>query len=95
MVVSSQGETIGCAPRGSWLHHVIHELGRGVSGIIDSIGYSRSCLLGVRLSVVICDDDPQVRSYFPDRPAPDAPAGGFRYWIRTPADAARLVAARR
>ncbi len=93
-VVSVHGETIGYAPRGSWLHRMIHEHGRGVSGVIDSIGYSRSCLLGVRLSVVICDDDPQVQSYFPGQPAPDAPAG-FRYWIRTPTDVERLLAARR
>lgn len=94
-VDSMAGETIGYAPRASWLHRLVHEMGRGVSGVIDSIGYSRSCLLGARISLVVCDDEPAVRSYFPDRAAPEPPPGGYRYWIRTPADAARLVAARK
>ncbi len=94
-VESMRRETIGYAPRASWLHRLIHERGRGVSGVIDSIGYSRACLLGVRISVVVCDDEPAVRSYFPDRVAPEPPVGGFRYWIRTPADVAQLLAARK
>lgn len=92
---SSLGETIGYAPRKSWLHVAIHEQGRGVSAVIASIGYSRNCLLGATISAALCDDEPAVASYHGDQPPPEAPPGGFRYWIRTPADAVRLVAARR
>ncbi|RYY06064.1 MAG: hypothetical protein EON55_24280, partial [Alphaproteobacteria bacterium] len=56
-VVSLLGETIGYAPRKSWVHHVIHQQGRGVSAVIHSVGYSRNCLLGVLLSMAICDDE--------------------------------------
>lgn len=94
-VVSSAGETVGYVPRASWLHRVIHEAGRGVAAVVHSIGYSRSCLLGLTLSVTICDDEVARASYFPGQPAPEPPKGGFRYWIRTPSDAARLVAARK
>jgi hypothetical protein len=94
-VVSMLGETMGYAPRGSWAHHLIHERGRGVSGRIHSMGYSRACLIGVMLSIAVCDDEVTTASYYPDRPAPDAPPGGFRYWIKSPSDVARLLAARR
>ena len=94
-VESVIGETIGYAPRKSWLHLMIHERGRGVSAVISSIGYSRSCLLGVSLSVAVCDDDVSRASYYPDRLTPEPPKGGFRYWIKTPADVAPLLAARR
>jgi len=94
-VVSLSSETIGYVPRLSWLHRLIHEKGRGVSAVIDSIGYSRACLLGVSLTIAICDDEPAVESYYPDRPAPTPPAGGFRYWVKSPSDVARLLAERR
>jgi hypothetical protein len=94
-VVSLLGETIGYAPRKSWVHHTIHQQGRGVSAIIHSVGYSRNCLLGVLLSMAVCDDEIERASYHPDRPPPEPPRGGFRYWVNTPADVARLVAARR
>lgn len=94
-VVSLAGETIGYVPRGSWAHRMVHETGRGISGTIESMGYSRACLIGMTVSVAVCDDAPAVASYFPDQPAPEAPPGGFRYWIKTPADASRLLAARR
>jgi hypothetical protein len=94
-VVSALGETIGYAPRESWLHELVHEKGRGVSGVLDSIGYSRTCLLGARISVAICDDEPMVQSYYPDAPPPEPPTGGFRYWVKTPSDVARLVAERK
>lgn len=93
-VVSLLGETIGYVPRKSWVHQMVHERGRGVSASIDSIGYSRACLLGVSLSVAICDDEPAVQSYYPERPPPSPPPGGFRYWVSSPADVARLVKAR-
>lgn len=94
-VVSVLNETIGYVPRRSWLHRLIHEQGRGVSAVLASIGYGRACLLGATVSVAVCDDTVAVASYYPDRPVPEPPRGGFRYWVRTPADAARLVAARR
>jgi hypothetical protein len=94
-VVSILGETVGYVPRKAWVHHAVHQLGRGVSGVFASIGYSRACLLGATISVAVCDDAPAVASYYPDRPAPEAPQGGFRYWIKTPSDALRLVAARK
>lgn len=94
-VVSLLGETIGYAPRKSWVHHVIHQQGRGVSAVIHSVGYSRNCLLGVLLSMAICDDEVALASYHPDRPPPEPPHGGFRYWINSPDDVERLVAARR
>lgn len=94
-VVSLLGETIGYLPRGSWLHQAIHERGRGASAVIDSIGLSRNCILGARLSAVLSDDDPAVQSYHPGAPPPEPPSGGFRYWIKTPSDVARLLEARR
>jgi len=90
-VVSAAGETIGYVPRKSWLHCVVHQQGRGVSAVVASVGYSRACLLGATLSVAVCDDTISAESYFPDQDTPDAPQGGFRYWIKTPADAAQLV----
>ena len=93
-IVSVRNRTIGYAPRGSWLHKLIHEQGRGASAAISSIGHSRACLLGVTISIAVCDDEVSRHSYFPDQPAPEAPHGGFRYWIRRPADAAQLAAAR-
>lgn len=80
-VETSEGRTIGYVPRSSWLRALIHERGRGVSGVIASIGMARSCMLGVTISVAICDDEVIVASYFPDRQAPEAPKGGFRYWV--------------
>lgn len=94
-VVSILDETIGYVPRASWVHRLVHERGRGISATIDSIGYSRACLLGVSLTVAICDDDPVVRSYYPERAPPPAPPGGFRYWVSSPGDVAPLLAARR
>lgn len=94
-VVSLTDETIGYVPRSSWVHRVVHERGRGVSAVIESIGYSRACILGVSLTVAICDDEPMIRSYYPDRDAPPSPPGGFRYWVSSPSDVARLLAARR
>lgn len=94
-IVSRLGETIGYAPRKSWIHHTIHQQGRGVSAVIHSIGYSRARLLGVMLSMAICDDEVERASYYPDRPAPETPSGGFRYWVNSPTDVARLVAAQR
>jgi hypothetical protein len=94
-VVSMLGETIGYLPRKSWLHCAIHEHGRGATATIASIGLSRACILGAQLSAVLSDDDPAVQSYHKGRPPPEPPRGGFRYWIRTPADAERLVASRR
>lgn len=94
-IVSHLNETIGYVPRSSWLHRVVHEKGRGVSATIDSMGYSRACLLGATLSVAICDDEIGVASYYPDQPPPESPNGGFRYWIRSPADVARLLAAQK
>jgi hypothetical protein len=57
-VVSMCGETIGYVPRGSWLRIAIHEQGRGVSGVIASIGYSRS-VNSVRSSALPCATTPQ------------------------------------
>jgi hypothetical protein len=94
-IVSARGETVGYVPRGGWVHHVVHQQGRGISGVFASIGYSRACVLGATISAVVCDDDPQVASYFPDRAAPVPPRGGFRYWIKIPAGAARLVEERK
>lgn len=83
-VVSLSGETIGYVPRANWVHRLVHEKGRGVTGVIDSIGMSRACLLGALVSAAICDDRPVVQSYFPDRPAMDEPEGGYRYWVTQP-----------
>ena len=94
-VESLAGETIGYVPRSSPLHRLIHERGRGVAGIIDSLGKSRACLLGATLSVTVTDDSVRVASYYPGKSAPEPPRGGFRYWVNTPADAARLAASRR
>ena len=93
-VVSALNETIGYVPRASWVHRMVHERGRGLAASIASIGYSRACMLGVSLTVAICDDDPIVASYYPDRPAPESPPGGFRYWVSTPGDVGRIVKAR-
>jgi hypothetical protein len=93
-VISLLGETIGYVPKGSWVHNVIHQRGRGVTAVIASMGYSRACLMGATLSAVVCDDEPAIRSYYPDREAPEPPKGGFRYWVRSPSDVAQLVAAR-
>ena len=94
-VVSMRGETLGYVPRGAWVHYAVHQLGRGVAGAIDSIGYSRACILGAMVSAALCDDEPVVASYYPDRPQPEPPAGGFRYWVKTPAGAALPVGERR
>ncbi|WP_082370102.1 HIRAN domain-containing protein [Novosphingobium sp. ST904] len=88
-VVSITGETIGYLPRGSWLHRAIHQHGRGAAAIIASMGYSRACVLGAALSAVLTDDKPSVESYHANAPAPEVPAGGFRYWISTPGAASR------
>ena len=94
-VVSQIGETIGYLPRDSQLHRAVHEYGRGLSAAIASVGYSRACLLGVTLSVAMSDDRPDVSSYHPDQPPPVPPLGGFRYWIKTPDDVARVLAERK
>lgn len=94
-VLSLMGETIGYLPRASWLHRVVHEKGRGASAVIESIGYSRACLLGATLSVAVCDDEVRTVSYYPGRQPPPPPAGGFRYWIKTPAGGGQHGAERR
>jgi hypothetical protein len=94
-VVSMIGETVGYVPRASWLHRMIHERGRGVSATIASVGLGRSCLLGATLAVAICDDEVTVASYYPDRPSPDPPKGGFRYWVKNPSDVASLLEQRK
>ena len=81
---SMLGETIGYLPRQSPVHVAILQHGRGVSAVIDSIGLSRSCQIGARLSLALCDDVLVVQSHYPDRPTPEAPAGGYRYWVRPP-----------
>ncbi len=83
-IESAAGECVGYVPRGSWLHAAIHERGRGVSGSVASVGMGRANLLGMVVAVAICDDDVGVDSYYPDRPAPEPPVGGFRYWITAP-----------
>lgn len=93
-VVSLTGETIGYLPRRSWVHQAVHERGLGVSGVIASIGYSRTCLLGATLSCAVCDDDVERGSYYPDRAPPEPPRGGFRYWISNRAAGAQHVTAR-
>lgn len=94
-VVSLMGETIGYLPRGSWLHQAIHERGRGACAVIDSIGLSRNCIWGARLSAALSDDDPAIESFHPDGFAPEPPPGGFRYWVKSPADVARLLGERK
>lgn len=94
-VTSVLSETIGYLPRASWVHRMVHELGRGVTATIASVGLSRSCLLGATLAVGICDDDVLVASYYPDRPPPEPPKGGFRYWVKSPGDVALLLARRK
>lgn len=94
-VDSMTGETIGYLPRRSPVHVAVHQHGRGVSAVIDSMGMGRACLIGARLSLALCDDVVPVQSHFAGRPAPEAPRGGFRYWVRTPADAVRLLASQR
>ncbi|USI74539.1 HIRAN domain-containing protein [Sphingomonas morindae] len=84
-VETASGETIGYVPRGSWLRRAIHQDGRGVCGIIASVGMGRACLLGALLSVTLSDDDVRTASYFPGSLPPDPPPGGFRYWISNPA----------
>ncbi|PZQ21267.1 MAG: hypothetical protein DI569_12630 [Sphingopyxis macrogoltabida] len=80
-VENSGGQTLGYVPRNNWLRTVVHEKGRGVAGVIDSIGMSRACLLGATISVSICADRVKVVSYYPDRAPPKPPKGGFRYWV--------------
>jgi len=87
-VESIRAETIGYLPRRSAIHVAVHQDGRGVSAVIDSIGMGRSCLLGVRLSVALCDDIVPIRSHYPDAPPPVPPPGGYRYWVRSPAGGA-------
>lgn len=86
-----EGKTLGYAPRSSGLHVAVLEQGRGVSMTIASIGYSRACLIGATVSIALCDDEVLVRSYYPDVPVVEVPKGGFRYWVSTPAAAARLM----
>lgn len=90
-VETADGKAIGYLPRRSWIHKAIHEQGRGVSAVISSVGYGRACLLGCVISVALCDDEVETRSYYPNLPPPEPPRGGFRYWVSTPASAARLV----
>lgn len=94
-VESLAGETIGYVPKGCWARTLVHEQGRGVSGVIASMGYSRNCLLGLTVSVAVCDDRPAVKSYYPGKAPPEAPRGGFRYWVRNPSDVARRAEERR
>ncbi|MBW6524452.1 HIRAN domain-containing protein [Sphingomonas sp. RHCKR47] len=94
-VVSLLGETIGYAPKRSWVHRVIHQQGRGVSAVVHSVGYSRSCILGVMLSMAVCDDDVQRASYYPGQACPEPPPGGFRYWISNPAAAGPISSEQR
>lgn len=93
-ITSARGETVGYVPRTAPIREAVHQRGRGLSGVFASIGYSRSCLLGATISVAICDDDPAIASFYPDRSPPERPKGGFRYWVRSPADVARLLGAR-
>ena len=94
-VETLDGEQLGYLPRSSRFHRNVHEYGRGLSATIASIGYSRNCILGATLSVAMSDDEPLVRSYYSDANPVEVPLGGFRYWIKSPADVARLVAARK
>ena len=94
-VDNSSGETIGYAPRNSWVHRAVHEQGRGVTGAVASIGMSRACLLGVMVTIALCDDEPAVKSYYPDRRPPEPPKGGYRYWISEPTDRAKFAEGRR
>lgn len=94
-VVVDDDRTVGYIPRRSGVHVAIHEQGRGVSAVIASVGWGRACLLGATISVAFCDDIIEVRSYYPEEPAPEPPRGGFRYWVSTPAAAARLARERR
>ncbi|WP_390902715.1 HIRAN domain-containing protein [Sphingomonas oryzagri] len=94
-VISAAQETIGYVPRANWLHRLIHEQGRGIAATIASVGYGRACLLGATLAVVVTDDHVGVASYYPDRHAPEPPAGGFRYWVKSPSDVARLLEGRK
>lgn len=90
-VETDSGQTIGYVPRSSPLRTAVHEHGRGLSGAIASLGYGRACLLGVTITVALCDDEPAVASYYPDAPAPEPPHGGFRYWINSPSAAERFA----
>ena len=90
-VTTADGKALGYIPRRSWLRSAIHEQGRGVSAVISSVGFGRACLLGCVISVALCDDEVPTRSYYPELPPPEPPRGGFRYWVSTPASAARLV----
>lgn len=91
-VNSASGETIGYLPRKSPVHVAILQHGRGVSAVIDSIGMSRACLVGVRLSLALCDDLLTVESHYPDQPTPEPPKDGYRYWVRPPKGVAQPVA---
>lgn len=90
-VETLEGAAIGYLRRRSRLHVAILECGRGVSGVIASIGYGRACLIGATVSLAFCDDEVLVRSYYPDLPPPEPPRGGFRYWVSTPESALRLL----
>lgn len=94
-VASITGETIGYLPRRSPVHVATLQHGRGIAAVIDSIGMSRACLLGARLSLALCGGHVAVRSYFADRAPPDPPKGGFRYWVKPPSGAAPLAALQR
>lgn len=84
--------TLGYVPRNSWLRTVIHEQGRGVAGVVASVGMGRACLLGATISVTICADKVKVVSYYPDRAPPKPPRGGFRYWVNAGAPPDRRAA---
>jgi hypothetical protein len=92
-VETATGKTVGYIPRDSWIRHAIHEQGRGASAVVASVGYSRACLIGMNISVAVCDDMVPVRSYYPDRLPPEAPPGGFRYWVKSPSASARRAKA--
>lgn len=94
-VVTVGGSTIGYLPKGSGLRAAVHERGRGLSGTIDSVGYSRACLLGASISIAICDDELGTESYYPGKLLPDPPKGGYRYWVNSPAAVAPRAAARK
>jgi hypothetical protein len=94
-VETADGDTLGYLPRKCGLRVAVHQHGRGLSGAIASVGWSRACLLGATVSIALSDDEVRTQSYYPNRPTPEAPPGGFRYWVTSPADVARLVAARK
>ena len=91
-VESVSGDTIGYLPRQSPVHVAVLQHGRGVSGAIESIGLSRSCQIGVRISLALCDDILIVQSYYPGRAIPEPPSGGYRYWVKPPRSYAQPAA---